>query len=526
MGRSRADNNPSATSPARFLRRTRTKTPDPIPGLPSPFPASPPPSGAAIPEPQPYPGPSAPQSPVPPVTSTPPLAPPRSESAAAWTPPEWRGSNDFGAAAGRPAPAPIGDPDALTTAIRRDQVEAPAQVRPGSDRPTTRIRPRKRTPDAESSTAREAFTPPPGATDRSVRPESTSRAAGRFTGPAASSSNGYRSAAAGDAAWTAAGAGYPAPAPGSGAAGSDRKRRGSGRGASPVGGGDARGKKQKIKRSKRERATEAVREVLAPTGVGPEELAQRLPDTLRGVGEQALVAVRKWADPRERELRKRRRARRRTLRLGTASGLTTAGTVGLVLISAPAWAVIVVGGGAVALVTGAAVTTKRYLELRKEPLPQAAFVPRKLPPIRSMARASIARLVRAERALHELGEQIARTGRLPAEDLADTLETATSGAAALHALASDVVAMERASGAMGAYSPLVDHVQLISVRLDGGVAEFEGMVAAAARVLAVPESAAIADDLGMAMVNLRDAADRLDGWAQALTDLADNRFRP
>ncbi|MFI1917073.1 hypothetical protein [Nocardia sp. NPDC020380] len=196
------------------------------------------------------------------------------------------------------------------------------------------------------------------------------------------------------------------------------------------------------------------------------------------------------------------------------------------LISAPAWAVIVVGGGAVALVTGAAVTTKRYLELRKEPLPQAAFVPRKLPPIRSMARASITRLVRAERALHELGEQISRTGRLPAEDLADTLETATSGAAALHALASDVVAMERASGAMGAYSPLVDHVQLISVRLDGGVVEFEGMVAAAARVLAVPESAAIADDLGMAMVHLRDAADRLDGWAQALTDLADDRFRP
>ncbi|MFE3056756.1 hypothetical protein [Nocardia sp. NPDC059239] len=279
------------------------------------------------------------------------------------------------------------------------------------------------------------------------------------------------------------------------------------------------------KRARRERATEAVREVLAPTGFEPEELAQRLPDTLRGVGEQALVAVRKWADPRERELRKRRRARRRSFRLGTASGLTTAGTVGLVLISAPAWAVVVVGGGAVALVTGTAVTARRYLEMRREPLPQAAFVPRKLPPIRSAARASIARLVRAERALHGLHSQIARTGRLPADDLNDTLETAASGAAALHALAQDVVAMERAAGALGANSPLGEHVQAVSIRLDGGVVEYEGMVAAAARVLAVPESAAIADDLGWAMVGLRDAADRLDGWAQALTDLADQRFR-
>uniref|UniRef100_UPI000A83F72B phage shock envelope stress response protein PspM n=1 Tax=Nocardia jejuensis TaxID=328049 RepID=UPI000A83F72B len=281
------------------------------------------------------------------------------------------------------------------------------------------------------------------------------------------------------------------------------------------------GKKQR----KRERAAQAVREVLAPAGMEPEELAQRLPDTLREVGEQALVAVRKWADPRERELRKRRRTRRRGLRLGTASGLTTAGTVGLVLISAPAWAVVVVGGGAVALVTGTAVTTRRYLLQRREPLPQAAFVPRKLPPLRSAARTSIARLVKAERALHGLGAQIARSGRLPADDLADTLATATSGAAALHALASDLVAMEHAAGVMGATSPLTEHVRAVSVRLDGGVVEFEGMVGAAARVLAVPESAAIADDLGWAMVHLRDAADRLDGWAQALTDLADDRFR-
>ncbi|WP_405138960.1 hypothetical protein [Nocardia sp. NBC_01388] len=307
---------------------------------------------------------------------------------------------------------------------------------------------------------------------------------------------------------------------------------GQGRFAGPAAGSeqwrtaDAAAGKGSSRRGKRARAAQAAREMLAPTGIGPEELAQRLPDTLRGVGEQALVAVRKWADPRERELRKRRRTRRRSLRLGTASGLTTAGTVGLVLISAPAWAVIVVGGGAVALVTGTAVTAKRYLQLRREPLPQATFVPRRLPPLRSAARASIARLVRAERALHGLGAQIARSGRLPADDLTDMMETASSGAAALHALSTDVVAMEQAAGALGPRnSPLAEHVRSVSIRLDVGVVEFEGMVAAAARVLAVPESAAITDDLGWAMVNLRDAADRLDGWAQALTDLADTRYR-
>ncbi len=30
-----------------------------------------------------------------------------------------------------------------------------------------------------------------------------------------------------------------------------------------------------------------------------------------------------------------------------------------------------------------------------------------------------------------------------------------------------------------------------------------------------------ADEFGWAMLTLREAADRLDGWAQALTDLAD-----
>ncbi|QIS21443.1 hypothetical protein F6W96_27020 [Nocardia terpenica] len=253
---------------------------------------------------------------------------------------------------------------------------------------------------------------------------------------------------------------------------------------------------------------------------------ERVSDGLREAGEQALLAVRKWADPRERELRRRRKMRRRGLRLGAASGLTALGTAGLVVVSAPAWVVMVVGSGAAALVTGAAVTTRRYLEMRRNPLPPTAFVPRKLPPIRSAARPHISRLVRAERALHTLGRRIAHRGALPPDDLADTLETAGSAAAALHALATDVTAMEKAIGVVGrAHSVITpglsDDVRAVVARLESGVVEYEQLVAAAGRVLAVPESPALPGDLGWALVELRDAADRLDGWAHALTELAD-----
>ncbi|WP_231387092.1 phage shock envelope stress response protein PspM [Nocardia sp. BMG111209] len=273
-----------------------------------------------------------------------------------------------------------------------------------------------------------------------------------------------------------------------------------------------------------------VRELLSQSGIEVErvERARQASETVREVGEQALHAVRKWADPRERELRRRRRFRRRTLRLGAASGITALGTAGLVILSAPAWAVVVVAGGAAALVTGAAVSTRRYLALKRNPLPQAAFVPAKLPPVRSAARAPISRLIRAERALHTLGTQIARHGRLPADDLTDTLETAGSGAAALHALAADVTAMEQAIGLVGqSYSTpdLTTRVAVVVARLDSGVDEYELLVAAAGRILAAPHDPAIPDHLGWALTDLRDAADRLDGWAHALAELAD-RNRP
>ncbi|WP_051133202.1 phage shock envelope stress response protein PspM [Nocardia paucivorans] len=258
----------------------------------------------------------------------------------------------------------------------------------------------------------------------------------------------------------------------------------------------------------------------------PPRQTAALPDTLREVGEHALVAVRRWADPREREMRRRRRLRRRSVRLGTASGITTLGVVGLTVASAPAWVVVVLGGGAVALVTGAALSTRRYLRTRSVPLPPARYLPRKLPPPRSAARAPMERLARAERALHELGGRIAHSRRLPPDELDDMLATADSGAAALHALAADIAAMERAGTTLGAVDTetvgmFAEQLRHVLSRLETGVAEYEQIVAAAGRILAVPETTAVAHEFEVVVADLRHAADRMDGWAQALTELAD-----
>ncbi|WP_328397419.1 phage shock envelope stress response protein PspM [Nocardia sp. NBC_00416] len=254
-------------------------------------------------------------------------------------------------------------------------------------------------------------------------------------------------------------------------------------------------------------------------------------DTLRTAGENAFVAVRRWADPRERELRRRRRARRRSIGLGTVSGLTTAGAVGLVILSAPAWAVVVLGGGAVVLVTGAALSTRRYLRLRRAPLPLAGYVPRRLPAARSTTRPAMARLARAEQVLHDVAGQIARSRRLPSDELEDMVATAASGAAALTALAADIATMEDAVRALGGNAAelagaadarrLEETVQSMLARLDTGVVEYEHVVAAATRVLAVDETGALRYAFDGIVADLRQAADRMDGWAQALTELAD-----
>lgn len=258
-----------------------------------------------------------------------------------------------------------------------------------------------------------------------------------------------------------------------------------------------------------------------------DEQAAALPDALREAREHALGAVRRWSDPRERELRKRRRVRRRSVRLGIASGVAVAGVVGLVLGSAPAWMVVVLVIGAISSLAGTASSTRRYVRLREAQLPRAAYRPRKLPAVRSVARAPMSRLARAERALHELGEQLAGSRRLPENELADLLVTAASGAASLDALATDIVAMERTVAAVGGTNPnaaadLTQNMHAALDRLETGIIDYEQTVAAAGRILGAPADVVVQHEFDMVVADLRHAADRLDSWAQALSELAEN----
>ena len=68
---------------------------------------------------------------------------------------------------------------------------------------------------------------------------------------------------------------------------------------------------------------------------------------------------------------------------------------------------------------------------------------------------------------------------------------------------------------------LNENVQSVVARLDSGVTEYEQVVAAATRILAVDETGALRYEFDGIVADLRRAADRMDGWAQALTELAD-----
>lgn len=244
---------------------------------------------------------------------------------------------------------------------------------------------------------------------------------------------------------------------------------------------------------------------------------------LRELSSSALVAVRRWADPRERELRKRRRMRRNSVRLGAASGVTAVGAIGLAAVSAPVWSVVVVGGGTAVLVANSALTARRYLRLKQRPLPPAAFIKKPLPPLGSAARTPVSRLVKSERALYELMTALSRTRRLPPEELADTVLAAEGSAAALHALAADIIAMEEAASAASKFGRDLVRTVTLSVRqLNDGVLEYERVVAAAAHVLAVTDASSAITVPG-AQAELRAAADRLDGWAEAFAELAPAR---
>ncbi|SEK34803.1 hypothetical protein SAMN05444583_101422 [Rhodococcus maanshanensis] len=246
-------------------------------------------------------------------------------------------------------------------------------------------------------------------------------------------------------------------------------------------------------------------------------------EVARTVSGSVASAVRKWSDPREKLLRKRRRANRRRVRYGAVSGASAVGTVGLVAASAPEWSLIV-GGGATALFAVPAVAAWRtYRRLNGIPLPARTPVRRALPPVGSAAREPVGRLLGAQTGLQELLGVLTRSAVVAEEDIEQIGDTAASAAEALFAVADDVIAMERA-GSTTAGLQLGDTIDATAARLSAGVEQYEELLASVAK-MTVPATADSLGALERQRSEMLSASDRLEGWAGALEEIEAIRRR-
>ncbi|MCL2533362.1 MAG: hypothetical protein FWE39_04265 [Nocardiaceae bacterium] len=250
-------------------------------------------------------------------------------------------------------------------------------------------------------------------------------------------------------------------------------------------------------------------------------------NVLRDVGGSVADTMRRWSDPRERMLRKRRRVRKRATRFGIASGAGVVGTASLAVASAPDWTMVATGGAAALFAIPAVAAITSYRRLTATPLPPAPVSRRPLPPPGSAARAPLERLARAEGSLQQLVGVLGRSAVVDVAELDRTGETARSASEALRAVAADVVAMESAGRATSAAASHLERSIGAAVgQLDVGVTQYEGLVTAAAKMTAPAQSSSYTW-LERQREELLSASDRLEGWAEALgeVDEIDRRFR-
>ncbi|WP_052068009.1 phage shock envelope stress response protein PspM [Rhodococcoides fascians] len=247
-------------------------------------------------------------------------------------------------------------------------------------------------------------------------------------------------------------------------------------------------------------------------------------DTARRSVESAVDAVGRWNDPRQKHLRRIKRARRRGTWLGSASGATAASTAGLAVASAPEWTLFAGGGGAALLAVPAVLAFGRYRRLRAEPLPAARPGKAMLPPRSSAAYEPVRRLVGAQNSLYELVGILTRSEFVDSAEVSDITDVADAAARTLRDMAADISSLERAAeGSARAASHLSPTIATAAVELDKGVDQFEDLVAAAARLTSpggLPGSA-----VELRKAELLSATDRLEGWASALAELAAIRGR-
>jgi hypothetical protein len=229
-------------------------------------------------------------------------------------------------------------------------------------------------------------------------------------------------------------------------------------------------------------------------------------------------------DPRERLLRRRRRA----LRWGL---IFTAGCLfwGVVTAVLAAWGwfallLEITGGVAVLQAIPATLLLIHYRWLRSEPLPaQRLTNSRRMPPPSSAARSAMSALGASERGFFSLLGVMERGNMLPATEIRDLTAAANKSSAAMAATAAEVVSMERAAnGTPQSRSYLVPTINAFTAQLSAGVRQYNEMVTAAAQLVSSANGdhgAALTASRQRYRGELASATDRLVGWSQAFDEL-------
>ena len=238
-----------------------------------------------------------------------------------------------------------------------------------------------------------------------------------------------------------------------------------------------------------------------------------------GVQQLRRAAV-SWRDPRARLLRRRRRAVRA---LWWRCGIAVIAGLAAVLVgmNSQALTLSTVGLGALACIAavGAGSAGVRAHRLHRMPLPQERFVPPQLPPAGSLAREPMQRLSGATQSLDELLRQLAAPvsgmSSMPLDVVAGARASAAGAAAALHAVALRLRAVELARDAAPPLErgPLVADVRRLRSQLDEGVDGYGRLVAAAGRAVAATSSV-------HPQFALTEATEHLAGLASALRELS------
>lgn len=254
-------------------------------------------------------------------------------------------------------------------------------------------------------------------------------------------------------------------------------------------------------------------------------MVRSLAETARGVGTSILDAAGRRKDPRAKHFKKIRRARRRGIRFGAASTTTAVGTAGMAALSAPEWTLFVGGGGAALMAVPAAFAITRLRRLRSQPVPVGIPTKRVLPQRGSAAYESMARLAGAEQGLFELLGILARSETIGTDDVEEMIGVASDAARGLEGVAVDIAALERAGAASAVTREhLLGGIASAAADLETGVEQYEQLVAAAGRMTG-PAGFGSTTVVDSHRRELLSATDRLQGWAEALTEIDRIRAR-